>query len=237
MHTEVHVVKSILFLLSVFFSANALASQSVEFTSKELSAIMILLRPELNSIELHGRKAIYQPAPSIHYLGVEASETPLDLTVIADIVDLEFDHLKAKTPELRFQDGSFELRVPVEDRARAIRSRLGSISFEDVTLKAKVAWATRPDGTQELVLLRTAFEGSLKGSGILRSAFILRKTKDLCMMLLAKSMKKFLTTEKFQQSVSSGLVEYGKFYTGNEVKELEPGSIEFSANGIRYQVN
>jgi hypothetical protein len=65
----------------------------------------------------------------------------------------------------------------------------------------------------------------------------LQKRKFNQSVLLAKSMKKFLTTEKFQQSVSSGLVEYGKFYTGNEVKELEPGSIEFSANGIRYQVN
>ena len=145
--------------------------------------------------------------------------------------------MKAKTPELKFQDGAFELRIPVQDRVRAIRSRLGSISFEDVSVKAKVGWRTRTDGSQELVLLRTAFEGTLKGTGVLRSAFILRKTRELCMMLLSRSMVKFLATEKFQQSVNAGLLEYSKFYTGTDVQEVESGSIGFSDHGIHYQVN
>jgi hypothetical protein len=237
MHKEVQMIRSILLILVCLFSSSALAALDVEFTGRDLDAVFTLMRPELNSIEMHGRKAIFQPAPSIRYLGVEPSETPVDLTLIGDIVDLEFDHLQAGTPELKFLDGAFELRIPVKDRAKAIRSRLGAISFEDVSLKAKVAWKTRTDGTQELVLLRTAFEGSLKGTGILRSQFILRKTRELCMLLLSRSMMKFLATEKFQNTVNSGLIEYGKFHTGTEVKEMEPGSIGFSANGIRYQVN
>jgi hypothetical protein len=230
-------IRSFMLVAVFFLSSQALASQPVEFTEKDLDAVFTLMRPELNSVEVHGRKVIFQPAPAIRYIGIEASETPLDMTVIADIVDLEFDHLKAKTPELKFQDGAFELRIPVQDRVRAIRSRLGTISFEDVSVKAKVGWRTRTDGAQELVLLRTTFEGTLKGTGVLRSAFILRKTRELCMMLLSRSMVKFLATEKFQQSVASGLLEYSKFYTGFESQEVEPGSIGFTDHGIHYQVN
>jgi len=229
-------IRSTLFFLMVMLSSNALASENVQFTDRDLSAITTIMRPELNSIELDGRKVIFKPAPSIHYLGIEESETTLDMTIIADIVDLEFNHLKAKTPEIRFRDGSIELAVPVENRSRAVQSALGSISFSDVILRAKLGWGTRTDGTQELVLNGTVFEGSLKGTGILRSRFILEKTRQLCVILLNRSLKKMLATDKIQQSIGSGLVEYAKFYTGSEVRELDPGSIRFYDNGIRYQV-
>jgi hypothetical protein len=219
------------------FSANALAADTVQFTNKELGAIFTLMRPELNSIELNGRKAFFNPSPSIRYLGVEASEIPLDLTVIANIVDLEFNHIKAKTPEVKFANGMLELKVPVEDQDRGIQSYLGSISFKNVSLRAQVGWKTNTDGTQELVLIKTIFDGNLKGTGVLRSNFILSKTRDLCMFLLSKAMKKFFVTEKFQSSIASGLVEYGKFYSGHEVKELEAGSIHFYDEGIKYNVN
>jgi hypothetical protein len=195
------------------------------------------MRPELNSIELNGRKLIYQPSPSIRYMGVENSETPIDLTVIANIVDLEFNHLKAKTPVITMKNGSIEVTVPVEDRVRGVQSNLGSISFKDVALKAAVSWQTSTDGTQYLVVSKTVFEGSLKGSGVLSNNFILRKTRDLCVHLLTKALKKFLITEKFQNAVSTGLIQYGKFYSGTEVKELVPGSIQFIENGIVYNVN
>lgn len=228
-------IRSTLFFLLVMLSSTTLAAE-VQFTDRDLSAITTIMRPELNSIELDGRKVKFKPAPSIHYLGVEASETPLDMTIIADIVDLEFNHLKAMTPEIRFRDGSLELAVPVENRLRAIRSVLGSISFADVILRAKLGWNTRTDGTQELVLNGTYFEGNLKGTGILRNKFILEKTRQLCVILLNRSLKKMLATEKFQQSIGTGLVEYAQFYTGGEVKELDPGTIQFQDNGIRYQV-
>lgn len=229
-------IRSAFFLVVLLLSSNALASEVVQFTDRDLSAITTIMRPELNSIELDGRKVIFKPAPSLHYLGVESSETPLDMTVIADIVDLEFNHLKAKTPEIHFRDGSLELSVPVENRARAVQSALGSISFSDVILRAKLGWNTRTDGTQELTLNGTVFEGNLKGTGILRNKFILEKTRQLCMVLLQHSLKKMLATEKVQESVGSGLVEYAKFYTGNEVREIEPGSVQFFDNGIRYQI-
>ncbi len=215
----------------------AWAENSVQFTNKELNAVITLMRPELNSIELHGRKAILDPSPSIKYLGVEASETPLDMSVIADIVDLEFNHVKAKTPEIKLQNGFFELSIAVEDRVRAVQSNLGSISFKDVVLKTQLGWNIRPDGTQELVLLKTTFEGSLKGTGILRSNYILSKTRSLCVSLLGKSLRKFLMEEKFQNTVRTGLIEYGKFYTGIDVKELVPRSIQFVENGMKFQVN
>ena len=224
-------------ILLAFSTGSALAAESVQFTNKELAAIFTLMRPELNSIELNGRKAIFNPSPSIRYLGVEASEIPMDLTVIANIVDLEFNHIKAKTPEVKFTNGMLELKVPVEDQDRGIQSNLGSISFKGVALRAQVGWKTNTDGTQELVLIKTIFEGSIKGTGVLRSNFILSKTRDLCMFLLSKAMKKFFVAEKFQSSVSSGLIEYGKFYSGHEVKELEAGSIHFYEDGIKYNVN
>jgi hypothetical protein len=229
-------IRSAFFFLMVMLSSNALAAESVQFSERDLGAIITIMRPELNSIELDGRKVIFKPAPSIHYLGIEESETPLDMTVIADIVDLEFNHLRAKTPEIRFRDGSLEVSVPVENRTRAVQSALGSISFSDVIIRAKLGWNTRTDGSQELVLKGTVFEGNLKGTGILRSKFILDQTRKLCLILMNQALKKTLASEQIQQSIGTGLVEYAKFYTGAKVRELDPGTIEFYDNGIRYQV-
>lgn len=223
--------------LVLCFTSKALAVESVQFTNKELGAVYTLMRPELNSIELNGRKLVFNPSPSIRYLGVENTEMPLDLTVIANIVDLEFNHLKAKTPVITIRNGSIEVTVPVEDRVRAVQSNLGSISFKDVALKTTVGWNTRPNGVQELVVLSTVFEGSLKGSGVLSSNFILRKTRDLCVSLLTKALRKFLATEKFQNAVATGLIEYGKFYSGVEVKELSPNSMRFVENALQYEVH
>lgn len=230
-------IRTLILTIIFSFTSSALALESVQFTNKELGAVFTLMRPELNSIELNARKLIYQPSPSIRYLGVENSETPLDLSIIADIVDLEFNHVKAKTPLITMKNGSFEVAVPVEDRVRGVQSHLGSISFKDVVLKTTVGWKTRTDGTQELVVTKTVFEGSLRGTGVLSSQFILRKTRDLCVHLLTKALKKFLMKEKVQNTVATGLIQYGKFYTGTEVKELVPGSIQFVENGIQYNVN
>ncbi len=219
------------------FASNAQAAESVQFTNKELAAVFTLMRPELNSIELNARTVTFNPSPSLKFLGVGASVSPLDLTVIGNIVDLEFNHIKAKTPEIKFQNNIFEVSVPIEDRDRGVQSKLGSISFKNVALRAQFVWNTRTDGSQELVLSKTNFDGTLSGTGILRSSFILGKTRDLLVSLLRKSMVKFIESEKFQTSVNSGLISYSKFYTGMEIMELVPGSIQFYNDGIQYNVN
>jgi hypothetical protein len=230
-------IRIYIMILLFGFSSSALAVETVQFTNKELNAVFTLMRPELNSIELQGRSAIFDPSPSLKFLGIEHSEIPLNLTVIANIVDLEFNHLKTKMPILKFQDGSFQLVVPVEDQSRGVQSNLGSISFSNVVLTAQLAWQTRTDGSQELVLQKTSFGGTLKGTGVLRSNYILGKTRELCMTELTKALKKMLDGEKIQNAVSSGLINYGKFYTGIDVESISPGSIQFFSDGIKYDVN
>ena len=195
------------------------------------------MRPELNSIELQGRSAIFDPSPSIKFLGVEHQEIPLNLTVIAALVDLEFNHVKAKMPQITFQDGSLNLILPIEDQPRAVQSGLGSISFQNVSLTAKLSWETHTDGSQSLEIQKTIFNGTLAGTGVLRSQFILNNTRDLCVSLLTKSLKKMLSGEKIQDGITTGLLDYGKFYTGKQTTEVIPGSIQFSADGINYGVN
>jgi len=229
-------IRYIFAIIILSISSSALAFESVQFTNKELAAIFTLMRPELNSIELNGRKAVFTPSPSIKYLGVEASEIPLNLGGIANIVDLEFNHIKAKTPEIKFQNGSLTVSVPVEDQNRGIQSVLGSISFQNVVLNAQVGWTTLSNGSQEIILLGTDFQGDLKGTGVLRSKFILDNARKLLVNLLSNSINNFLKSEKLQNSVSAGLIQYGKFYSGIEVKDLLPGSIQFWNDGIKYNV-
>lgn len=235
-HKEVSMVRH-LFILAILLLSTKVFALPVQFTNKELAAVYTLMRPELNAIELHGRKANFTPSPSMKYLGLEQSSTPLDLTVIANIVDLEFNHIRAKTPEIKFQNGVFELRVAVEDRVKGVQSYLGSISFKDVAVRAQVGWQARSNGSQELVLLKTYFDGTLKGTGILKSDYILGKTRDLCLSELTKAIRKFLTTEKLQNAIQAGLLEYGKFYSGMDAKELTPGSIQFVSDGIKFNVD
>jgi hypothetical protein len=234
-------MKLLTFGFLILASITAQAQVNVKFTNQELAAAFTLMRPELNSIELNGRTGVYEPAPSLKYLGVDRQSFTIDMGwIVNNVADLEFNHVKAKMPQVTFQQGTFQIAIPIEDRASAVQSRLGSISLKNVVVTASVGWQTRPNGRQELVLVSSRFDGQLSGTGILRSSLILSKTKELMMKLLNNQVKTILSKPNLQDAVQSGLLNWAKFYTGSEYHEVTAGSVQFfndgSLNGISYSV-
>ena len=215
---------------------HAFAQTDVRFTSRELDAAFVLMRPELNSIELDGQEGVFDPAPSLKYLGVDHETFDIDLGWIANIADLSFHHLKANMPEVRFQSGALQIVIPIADQQKAVQSRLGAISFKNVQLTANLGWRNRTDGSQALALVSTRFDGQLSGTGILRSSLILRKTKELAMKVLTTQVQKMISKPQVQDAIQTGFLNWAKFYTGTEYREIRAGSIQFFENGIDYQV-
>jgi len=228
----------LIFVLLAFFikTGRALASSEVRFTPKELKAGFVLLRPELNSIELNGRKGVFTPAPALRFFGIEDQIFEINFNSLIDLIDLEFNHLKAKVPEVRFVDGALELSIPLFDQETVLQSRLGSISIQGVSLVAILGWQGTSDGHQELVLTHARFNGDLKGTGILRSDYILMKTKKFLLHLLSKQVRVILQSPAVQDSVGRGLQTWARFTLGFQTHEVIPGSIGFDQEGIHYRV-
>lgn len=226
--------------LLILFTTTVYAQETVRFSSKELDAAFVLMRPELNSIELDGKKGVFEPAPSLKYLGVEREEFIVDLGFIANVADLRFNHLKAKLPQVSFEEGAFRITVPLEDQTKAIQSALGSISLKGVDLVAVLGWKTLTSGQQELVVISTQMKGTLAGSGVLRSSFVLGKTRELLMKVVGNLVRKLLAKEKVQTGLGAGLVTWSRFYSGTEYQSIVPGSLQFfnegRVGGIQYQV-
>ena len=223
------------FFLFLSFS-KTLAATEVKFTPRELEAGYVLLRPELNSIELNGHKGSFKPSPAIRFFGIEDQSFEINFSPIIDLVDLEFNHLRAKVPGVRFSDGSLELAIPLHDGDRVLQSRLGSISIQGGSLIANLGWRMSADGSQELSLIGARFEGTMKGSGILCSDFILKKTKKFLLYLLSRQIRQILKSPMVKDSVNSGLETWARFSLGYKPHEVVSGSIKFETPGLRYEV-
>ncbi len=216
--------------------STALGATEVRFTPRELDAGYVLLRPELNSIELNGHEGTFKPAPALRFFGIEQQTFEIDFNPIIDLVDLEFYKLRAKVPAIRFSDGSLELRIPLHDQDRVLQSRLGAISIQGVTLIANLSWVTNNTGAQELALKSTRFEGAMSGSGILCNDFILKKTKKFLLYLLSRQVGQILKTPLVRESVANGLQAWARFTLGYQPHGVVPGSIHFESEGLRYEV-
>jgi len=212
----------------------------VQFTNKELQAAYTLVRPELSKFEFHGEKGKFDPAPAIKFFGVDAQEFKIDLRTIGDILDLRFYHLNAKAPELRFEAGELVIEVPLEDNERGFRSALGSIGVRNAALKATLKWKMSSTGQYELQLKSVSYRGTLLGSGVFRSGFLLKKAKRLLMDVLENQVQKMLNKSEVQANIQKGLLQWARAYTGETFTQIVPDTLEFfdagDVSGIRYQV-
>ena len=224
----------------LFFSPSVLAQTEIKFSNHELEAASTLMRPELNSVEINGKTGFFTPAPSLKYLKVEPVTFEIDPSFITNLVKLEFNHLKGKTPKVFFNGEAFEFDLPIEDQPKAIESRIGSISFQNVVITSTLAWETQNDGTQVLVLDSANLNGNITGSGLLRSKIILNGIKNLVINALRKQLENLVAKDSVQEAVQTGLLQWSKFYSGEDFKNIIPGSIQFydagPASGMSYQV-
>ncbi len=217
-------------------SAPAFAGVEVRFTPRELEAGYVLLRPELNSIEIDGRTGRFHPAPSLRHFGVDDLRFVIDFNSWIDLIDIGFNHLRAKTPAVRFTDGAIELTIPLHDQERVIRSKLGGLSIRDVALVAVLQWRTQSNGEQVLELSRARFNGDMKGYGVLKPDFILQKAKQFLLRILSDQVRAILKKPGMQEQIQNGLVQWARFTTGAPNPVLERGSIGVDPEGLRFRI-
>jgi len=227
-------MKRIFLSASIFIlmSVSAHAQTQIQFTNKELEAAFVLIRPELNSIEVNERTGVYTPSPALRFFGLGDPQFEITSSPSIQLVDIEFDHVKSKPPTVSFESGLFVLNVPVEDKIRAIRSRLGSITTSGVVLTAYLGWTTRADGTQELGITSVQMSGRLRGTGALAPNMVLNQVRSLVLRTLKRVLSKQLAKQDLQDQIQKGLLGWSKFYTGVEYHSIVPGSINFYRNGL-----
>ncbi len=218
-------------VISLFVFNFAAAQTEIRFNNAELAAAATLMRPELNSIEIEGRKGVFVPAPSLQFLKVDPVQFEIDPSFITDLVKLEFNHLKADSPKVFFTGQYLQVDIPIQDQRDAIQSRLGSISFSGVVASAQIGWRERDDGNQELYMMTPKLSGNITGTGILDSKLVLNELKKLFMKVLADQVETLLSKENVRDSIQSALLYWAKFYSGINYTAIEPGSIEFYNEG------
>ncbi len=217
------------------------AATEVSFSNRELNASMVLMRPQLNTIEIVGHTGEFEPAPSLKLLGVEHEEFNVDLSWLGDVIGVEFNHLKSGAPSLLFETNGLKLVFPIQDSEHVIRCRLGSISVEGVSLVAMLSWRLNPDGTQDLILSEKDVIGNIYGTGVLRNEFILNRTKIFLMNLLARKVVQILDKPEVQKGIQKGLLGWSRFYLGEDNKTIVRRSLQFynkgvGGSGLSYQV-
>ncbi len=230
-----------LFVSGLLFSFSfAVAETDIQFTNMELGAAYTLVRPELNTIELNGRTGTFTPAPALRFFGLGVQKFDVNFSEVINLVDLQFNHLKAKTPTIQFNNGSLELNVALNDQDQVLQSRLGSLSINGVALVAVLGWEAQADGTQKLSILKTRFNGDMTGTGLLKPPFILGKVRSYLLKLLTQQVQTVLDRPFVQESIQNGLISWAKFYTGEQYHSITPNSIRFFDDalvaGISYKV-
>jgi hypothetical protein len=226
--------------LFILLATPALAQTEIQFTNKELSAAFVLVRPELNTLEVNGRTGVYTPSPALRFFGLGDQQFEIESSTLIQLADIEFNHVKSKTPEISFDSGVFTVKLPVEDQVRAIQSRLGSISTVGIALTANLSWQARADGSQELVLASTSMQGVIRGTGALAPNFVLNQVRSLIMKTLTRQIRTILAKQDLQDAIQKGLLAWSKFYTGTEYHSVTPGSVNFfrtaTDSGLQFQV-
>jgi hypothetical protein len=202
--------KSLLIVMSLFLSLecfgilNASATQTVTLTDRELSAAYTLLKPEQNVLIFEGQEGFFTPSPPLQFLGFQPKSIPVDLKAIGDILDIQFHHFSAQTPEVKFLEGSLLIAIPLGNQVKAIQSRLGAISLNQVSLVAKLKWVKTSSQTQELRLASSQWTGKMSGTGVFKSKLILDATKKLALKTMNRELNKVLSqASTYQDSIST----------------------------------
>jgi hypothetical protein len=229
-----------LILLPLLLVEFAFASNEIRFTSRELDAAYVLVRPELNVLEVNGKSGRFTPAPALRFFGFEEQRFEIDFNSIADLADLRFNQLRARAPELKFTEQALELRIPIDNQEKVLKSRLGTISIDGVALVAQVGFVSHPNGNQSMALLGARLDGNLRGTGLLKSQWILGKVRELLVKTLNQQVRQILSRPFLQESVLIGLETWSRFYTGIPNRLIVPGTIRFFkedyVSGLRFEV-
>jgi hypothetical protein len=214
-----------------FFPSTLFAGTSVVFSKADLDSFVELVKPEASSLVLDGRSGTFRPGPSLRFAGLEDQSFDVNLDLGAEIVGLRFSDLRSKAPSVGFETGRIRIDFPLEDREKAIRSVIGSISLRGVVLSA---WL-RFDENGTLVYDDGAIGGEWKGSGLLKPGWVIDGLKKVALNALKEQFERQLARPSVVSTVENGLVTWAKFSADPSFSRVTPGTISVSDSGILYE--
>jgi hypothetical protein len=217
------------------FPASLFAGTAVTFATADLDAFVQLARPDQTTIRIDGLAGEIHPGNSLRFAGLEDQTFDVDLNFGGALVDLRFNNLRAKTPKVSFEADRIRLDIALEDQAKAIRSALGSISLNGVTLTAWVRFAA--DGSTRIVYDKGAITGELKGSGLLKPKWVIDAVKSVALKSLKTQVERQLARSLVQDSVAKGFVLWSRFSTDPRFTRVSPGTVKVSADGIHFEAD
>lgn len=221
-------------LVVLAFSPTALfAATSVKFSEVDLRALVQLAQPGQTALRFDGRRGEFRPGPSLRFAGLEPEDFEIDLSLGADLVDLRFNDLRAKTLSLVFETNRARLDFAIEDREKAIKSALGSVSLKGVVVSAWVRFAA--DGSSRLVFDEGAVAGELKGTGLLKPRWVIDGIRKTVLKSLKTQVERQLARVLVQDSIEKGLVVWARFSADERLARVVRGSAKVSASGLRYE--
>jgi hypothetical protein len=230
--------KLLTFLLLGPLSFAAETSRLIEFHAQELQALETLLKPELSSLRVQGRTAVFTPSPSLQYFGVapQVAEIPMGF-VPRELLDLRFQdiHTQGAKLELNPIQESLTITIPLRDQNRAITSRLGSVGVRDLKLVAHLGFSDVPRSVMPEVRV-IQLEGTLRGSGLLANKWILRQIRSSVEEVYRRRLQEILRSEALERSLEGGLLKWAHFSTGVEASHILPHTLRIQEGKIRYIV-
>ncbi|GEM_PF-1453969 len=215
------------------FPTALFAATAVTFADADLGAFVQLVKPEQTTIRLDGRTGQFSPGASLQFAGLEPQTFDIDLNLGADLVDLHFNNLRAKTPTVHFETDRIRLDIAFEDQTKAIRSILGAISLRGVTISAWVRFAA--DGSTRITYDSGAITGEVKGTGFLGARWIIDAIKKVALKALKSQLETQLGRANVEASVEKGFITWAKFSADDRLARVTPGTVKVSPTGIQFQ--
>jgi len=217
----------------VTFPLSGLASSAVRFSKTDLDAFVTLVKPELTTIRVDGRKGQFRPGPSMIFAGLEPQDFDIDLNNGADLVDLRFHEVRAKAPTLSFGKNLARLEIAFSDQDKAIRSALGSIHFRGLKV---VAWmSVSSENGVRLRYDHGELQGELKGTGLLKPRWVIDIVRKVILKSLKTEVERTLARASVQASIEKGFVTWARFSSEADATRVAPNSISITESGIAYQ--
>lgn len=217
------------------FPLSGLASTPVRFSKGDLAAFVTLVKPELSTIRVDGRKGQFRPGPSLIFVGLEPQDFDIDLNNGADLVDLRFHEVRAKAPTLSFEKNLARLEIAFSDQDKAIRSALGSIHFRGVKV---VAWISVSSESGVRVRYdHGELQGELKGTGLLKPRWVIDLVRKVVLKSLKTEVERTLSRPAVQASIEKGFITWARFSSEADATRVAPNSVSISEAGIAYEAD
>lgn len=219
-------------LVLALFPLSLFAATEITVSGADLAAFVHLIKPDRTSLALDGRSGEFNPGPALHFIGIENQKFDVNLNLGGRLVDLRFNQIRSKSFNLTLSGDRACLEISLQDQPKAIRSFLGSISIQDVILRAYLSFSDR--GSTRLVYERGEIVGTLRGSGLLKSSRVIEGVRKIAMQSLEKQVIRQLARDRVQEAITMGLLNWAKISSDRTLEEIVPGSLKIVLGDLTF---